>query len=613
MLEPIRFFGVHNVKPNLGNFGLLALAAVLAGCGGGGSGGSDNGNGGGGDDGTVVVPESPESYRLDVQLDGLLEGGSITLVNEDQPGAEAVTLSEDGTFAFAPALKPNDRYRLKIASIQTPEKGQQLQECGLEDQVGQAQGEHSELAPVLVTCKTWTYFPTSGTGNPPTYNQLWKTDGTVAGTSLVKQFASTSYMSAIGNLTVFKNRLFLAAGDDELGKELYVVDAAGEGAPQLIKDIRVGSPDNSFSLSSSPSYLTPVGDLLYFTAMGDDRVTRLYYTDGTIGSATPVSLEPAGGAAWGPKDSLQPQHLIEAGGKIYFLVVVERTDASSGQMEISRWLYRSAPGAETAKPVAQVADPSLADVLTYNGSGALQRVGQDLYFVANIETEKGLELYRLRHDAERPERLTDILDGSAVNHIGAGTAHTQPANLRQLGNTLYFTISDPARPREHLLYRLDASADKPAAEAVSWQDQVISIDSPLEMTSDGQRMYVLTVKDKADDKQSLLQITAKGEITVMARYPYISRPVHGSDRVYFMAGEKRFAELYSRYADATGVVTLKHGDAETDVFDLPLGEYIISRPTLPLDAKRVLLTIANDAWVTDGTPAGTEKLLPLQP
>lgn len=610
MTEPFRFFGVNNVKPNLGNFGLLALAAALAGCGGGGSG--DSGHEGPGGDDTVVVPVAPESYRLAVQLDGLLAGGSITLVNEDQPGAEAVTLAKNGTFVFGQALKPNDRYRLNIAAVQSPEKGQQLQECGVEQGDGQAQGEHSELAPVLVTCKTWTYFPTSGTGNPPRYNQLWKTDGTAAGTSLVKQFASTSYMSAIRNLTVFKNRLFLAGGDDEVGNELYVVDATGEGAPQLIKDIRVGSPDNLFSLSSSPSYLTPVGDLMYFTALGDDRVTRLYYTDGTVGSATPVALEPAGAAAWGAQDSVQPQHLIAVDGKVYFLVVVERTDASSGQMEISRWLYRSAPGAETAKPVAQVADPSLADVLTYNGSGALQRVGQDLFFVANIEKEKGLELYRLRHGAERPERLTDILDGSAVDHIGAGTAHTQPANLRQLGNKLYFTISDPARPREHLLYRLDASADKPAAEAVSWQDQGISIDSPLEMTSDGQRMYVLTVKDKADGKQSLLQITADGEITAMARYPYISRPVQSGERVYFMAGEKVFAELYSRYADKAGVVTLKHGDAETDVFDLPLGEYIISRPTLPLDAQRVLLTIANDAWVTDGTPAGTQQLLPLQ-
>ncbi len=87
MTEPFRFFGVNNVKPNLGNFGLLALAAALAGCGGGGSG--DSGHEGPGGDDTVVVPVAPESYRLAVQLDGLLAGGSITLVNEDQPGAEA--------------------------------------------------------------------------------------------------------------------------------------------------------------------------------------------------------------------------------------------------------------------------------------------------------------------------------------------------------------------------------------------------------------------------------------------------------------------------------------------------------------------------------------------
>ncbi|NCQ87286.1 MAG: hypothetical protein GPJ00_24105, partial [Microcystis aeruginosa W13-18] len=89
--------------------------------------------------------------------------------------------------------------------------------------------------------------------------ELWKSDGTAAGTVLVKDINPGSSSSNLQNLTVVGSTLFFSAYDGVNGTELWQSDGTAAGTV-LVGDIRPGS------YGSNPNYLTAVGNTLYFRA-----------------------------------------------------------------------------------------------------------------------------------------------------------------------------------------------------------------------------------------------------------------------------------------------------------------------------------------------------------
>lgn len=94
--------------------------------------------------------------------------------------------------------------------------------------------------------------------------ELWRTDGTTAGTVLVSDINPGTASSRISGLTAVNGRLFFAATDGEHGVELWTSDGTAVGTRRL-SDIAEGP------LSSSPRELAAVGSLLFFSA--DDQET----------------------------------------------------------------------------------------------------------------------------------------------------------------------------------------------------------------------------------------------------------------------------------------------------------------------------------------------------
>ena len=95
--------------------------------------------------------------------------------------------------------------------------------------------------------------------------ELWKSDGTFLGTVMVKDINSGSVGSNPNSLTAVGNTLFFLADDGTNGRELWKSDGTASGTV-MVKDINSGS-------SSNPSYLTAVGNTLYFQA--DDGTNGL--------------------------------------------------------------------------------------------------------------------------------------------------------------------------------------------------------------------------------------------------------------------------------------------------------------------------------------------------
>ncbi len=92
--------------------------------------------------------------------------------------------------------------------------------------------------------------------------ELWKTDGTAAGTVLVADINPGPASAQISGLTAAGGHLFFAADDGEHGIELWTSDGTAAGTRSL-SDLAAGP------LSSSPRELTAIGGLLYFSA--DDQ------------------------------------------------------------------------------------------------------------------------------------------------------------------------------------------------------------------------------------------------------------------------------------------------------------------------------------------------------
>ena len=136
--------------------------------------------------------------------------------------------------------------------------------------------------------------------------ELWKSDGTAAGTRRVKDIkpgpggSVPSHLAAIGGL------LYFNADDGVHGRELWVSDGTGPGT-HLVRDINVGTD------SSMPLSFTRFEGAVYFSADDGVRGRELWRTDGTTGGTRRVKdIKPGAGNS-------SPGAFVRFAGKLVFL------------------------------------------------------------------------------------------------------------------------------------------------------------------------------------------------------------------------------------------------------------------------------------------------------
>ena len=178
-----------------------------------------------------------------------------------------------------------------------------------------------------------------------TGNELWKSDGTTAGTVLVKDIASNAYLnnhyyvpisSGPSDLTVVNGALFFSAGDYTNGRELWKSDGTPEGTV-LVKDINPGVA------SASPASLTDVSGTLFFLAYSATTGSELWRSDGTpAGTVLVKDINP--GSA-----SSEPMNLINVNGTLFFSAV---DDSGAEAMEERRHGRRHCAGREPCLQLA---------------------------------------------------------------------------------------------------------------------------------------------------------------------------------------------------------------------------------------------------------------------
>src|SRR5262245_8795272 len=112
---------------------------------------------------------------------------------------------------------------------------------------------------LLVQVGATIYFVAS---TPQMGRELWKSDGTAAGTALVTAIRPGGECSSPDSLVGVGGTLFFTASDGSTGSELWKSDGSAAGTVR-VKDIWPGS------IGSSPSSLVDVDGTLYFAARDD--------------------------------------------------------------------------------------------------------------------------------------------------------------------------------------------------------------------------------------------------------------------------------------------------------------------------------------------------------
>lgn len=104
--------------------------------------------------------------------------------------------------------------------------------------------------------------------------ELWQTDGTTDGTTIVKDIFPGVNPSNISELINFKSEIFFNANDGVNGSEIWKSDGTEQGTNILFKL-------NSRNASSYPNMFRVVNDVLFFSARTEGEGYELWKSDGT--------------------------------------------------------------------------------------------------------------------------------------------------------------------------------------------------------------------------------------------------------------------------------------------------------------------------------------------
>ena len=206
-------------------------------------------------------------------------------------------------------------------------------------------------------------------------HELWKSDGTAAGTVMVKDIFSGTSSSNPAHLTAVGNTLYFSADDGSSGSELWKSDGTDAGTV-MVKDIVAGNG------SSSPEELKAVGSTLYFSAK--DSVGReLWKSDGTVNGTVMVKNIWTGSP--GPGDG-NPKEMVSIGNILYFQAESYDLDGDNVSDGVELWKSDgTTAGTVMVKDIYPGASASIPMHLTVDGN--------TLYFSAD-NGSSGSELWK---------------------------------------------------------------------------------------------------------------------------------------------------------------------------------------------------------------------------
>ncbi|MBN9682918.1 MULTISPECIES: HYR domain-containing protein [unclassified Corallococcus] len=328
-------------------------------------------------------------------------------------------------------------------------------------------------APTFVFGDTLLFAPTH---SAQTEFDLWRTDGTEAGTVPLKDIYPGFATANVHGFTRVGDTVYFAA-ENERGFELWRTDGT-EAGTTLVRDIKTGVGD------SYPEQLTDVAGTLYFTAVDDTGDRAVWKSDGTAEGT--VRVKGFNTVVTGRMPTL----LTAVNGTLVFLVrsaeessQLWRTDGTDAGTQLLAHLPSAminastsfVPSGDRAYLVAQgatlgdsmwVTDGTAAGTLRLPSPAASARESvrgvtpweDGLAFI--VTTQAGAsELWRTDGTNAGTSRLT---------RLPSGTDFALPTGLVPFQGALLTTAGDPWTP--HALWRMERDEAAPTFLCPATQD-----------------------------------------------------------------------------------------------------------------------------------------------
>lgn len=272
-------------------------------------------------------------------------------------------------------------------------------------------------------------------------NELWKTDGSTKGTTSTGVKFGGSISTHDLNLTVINSTLYFCAQDSTHGYELWKSDGTPAGTA-MVKDINAVYSSTGDTLSSNPRDFINVNGTLFFTADDGVHGKQLWKSNGTAADTVMVK-------DFGPDGSSLTSvfgEMADVSGILYFtLNSHERSTPRIGSGYIETELWKTDG---TEKGTVLVKDINLGDS-SYPRD--LTNVNGTLFFTAN-DGIHGRELWKSNGSQTGTVMVRDIntkpgsLKGTADSVPGTTstltTEGTPAPSLTNVNGMLYFVADD---------------------------------------------------------------------------------------------------------------------------------------------------------------------------
>ena len=289
-------------------------------------------------------------------------------------------------------------------------------------------GANSSSPNNLIYFNNFVYFMATDNSNN---TSLWRSDGSVAGTTLIKTINTTANAFA-NNFTIFNNKLFFSANDVTNGNELWSSDGTTAGT-NLFKDINTLG-----NAGSSISNLTLSASIMYFTANNGTNGVELWKTDGTVaGTVMAANISPDTFGAL----SSTPRNLTPVGNLLFFSANLLLDP--NGPVTRGRQLWRS-DGTNAGTYFVKEINPSDdSDEISPNFLGKFQTIGAYIYFPAS-DGSHGTELWKSDGTAAGTSMVIDLFEG----YNNDGLYPTARLISNELSGQLFFEGTNGQNGRE---------------------------------------------------------------------------------------------------------------------------------------------------------------------
>ncbi|MES2788344.1 MAG: ELWxxDGT repeat protein [Planctomycetota bacterium] len=469
---------------------------------------------------------------------------------------------------------------------------------------------------LAATASTLYFVADSGT----TGSELWKTDGTALGTSLVKDIQSGAVSSDPQSLTIVGSSLFFTATTSSAGQELWKSDGSS-GGTVMVSDVRSGAT------GASISNLTPFQGKLYFSADNGVAGSELWQSDGSSGGTTLVKNINPGAAASAPTglrvvgstlfftadDGVVGRELWKSDGTANGTQLVRdiRVGSAGSSSEVhtavfgsfnNTLLFSSDEGSHgldlwssdgTVNGTQLLKDINPVTVGSYP-SGVTSTTG-GVVFAAN-DGVNGTELWFSNGIANNSFILVDA---------NSGVAGSVPADLIRINNTIYFTALSGSQGRE--LWKTDGTTA--GTMIVKDINPGVASANPQELVNFNGALYFSAIDDVSGRELWTSDGTSAGtvrvaDITVGGGSSSPSNLVSTGTTLYFRANGDQLWK-----SDGTTGGTQLVADVNV-AGDAQLSQLTNVSGTLFFVATNG--TQGLELWTSDGTAGNTKQVLDIR-